>query len=165
MRKGEILGMKWSQVDFSRSYIKVERTKSGKTRFIPMNSIVESTLKDVADKKDHDQYVFWNSKTHKPIQDVKVGFKNACKRVGIKGLRFHDLRHNFANKLVENGVDIVTVSELLGHSDINLTVKRYSHPSPSHKKQAVESLIDNKEKKSAELLPEILPEAVREIVN
>jgi len=68
--------------------------------------------------------------------------------------------NNFATSLVENGVDIVTVSELLGHSDINLTAKRYSHPSPTHKRQAVEGLLAKKEQKSVEVCTEILTEGI-----
>lgn len=143
----------------------MERTKSGKTRFIPLNSVVESILLEMVKKKKHEQYVFWNSMTNKPIQDVKTGFRNACKRAKIERLRFHDLRHNFASSLVENGVDIVTVSELLGHSNINLTAKRYSHPSPLHKKHAVESLVGKNEEKSVELLPEMLTGEVSKIAN
>ncbi len=66
---------------------------------------------------------------------------------------------------MENGVDIVTVSELLGHSNINLTAKRYSHPSPLHKRNAVESLIGKKKEKSTELLSEILPDRFMDTVN
>ena len=78
---------------------------------------------------------------------MKKGFKKACRDAGIKNLRFHDLRHNFASDLVETGVDIVTVSELLGHSDVNITAKRYSHPTPAHKKNAVEGLLAKKKEK------------------
>ena len=99
------------------------------------------------------------------IAAIKKGFKKACQDSGIKNLRFHDLRHNFASTLVESGIDIVTVSELLGHSDINLTAKRYSHPSPHHKRQAVECLLGEKTKKSNEILPEILPSRYISVYN
>ncbi len=158
MRRGEILNLKWSQIDFANGYIKVDKTKSGKSRTIPMNSLVLSALKQQEQNKDHIEYLFWNSKSNKPIQDVRKAFKKSCEAAGITCLRFHDLRHNFASSLVESGVDIVTVSQLLGHSNINLTAKRYSHPSPLHKRQAVESLVAQKAKKSDEILTEILPE-------
>lgn len=164
MRKGEILSLKWSQVDFTRGFIKAEQSKSGKTRTIPMNSLVGSTLRELIQEAESKEYVFWNPKTNKHIMDVKKGFKKACEAAGIKNLRCHDLRHNFASSLVESGVDIVTVSQLLGHSDINLTAKRYSHPSPLHKRQAVEKLL-KKEEKSGELLPEILTEGFSRISN
>jgi len=101
------------------------------------------------------KYVFWNGSTRKPIQDVKTAFKNACRKAGIEGLRFHDLRHNFGTTLVESGVDIVTVSEILGHSTIKMTM-RYSYPTPAHKRKAVESMVKIEEREPAELLTEIL---------
>ncbi|MFC2142056.1 tyrosine-type recombinase/integrase [Acidobacteriota bacterium] len=162
MRRGEILCLQWSQIDFERGFIKVLKTKSGKSRFIPINSLVFITLKKLQEQKTHDVFVFWNERTRKPIQDIKKGYKKACQDAGIENLRFHDLRHNFASNLVENGVDIVTVSELLGHSDINLTAKRYSHPSPHHKKKAVEGLID---KNSSQVLPELLTEGHSLVTN
>ncbi|MFC2142619.1 tyrosine-type recombinase/integrase [Acidobacteriota bacterium] len=157
MRRGEILGLKWSQVDFDRGYIKVEKSKSGKARAIPMNSEVDSVMRALSSNKVHENFVFWNSKSKAPIQDIRKAFARSRKAAGIHGFRFHDLRHNFATSLVENGVDIVTVSELLGHSNINLTAKRYSHPSPSHKQLAVESLVKSRSQKADEILPELLP--------
>jgi Phage integrase family len=71
--------------------------------------------------------------------DVKTGFKAACRRAEIEGLRFHDLRHTFAIRLVEKGVDIETVRDLLGHSSIIVT-QRYTHSNDERKRAAVELL-------------------------
>ncbi len=70
---------------------------------------------------------------------LKRSFPTACKSAGIHGFRFHDLRHTAATRMIESGVSIVTVSKILGHSDITLTVKRYAHPEDSFK-DAVEKL-------------------------
>ena len=102
------------------------------------------------------EYVFWNSKSGKPVQDVKKSFKSACEDAGIENLRFHDLRHTFATRLVESSVDIVTVAELLGHSSLRMTM-RCSHPSPDHKRNAVENLV-REERRPFHLLTEVLPE-------
>ena len=75
----------------------------------------------------------------KPIGSIRKAFKNACSRAGIKNLRFHDLRHTFATRLVLSNVDLATVSKLLGHSSIQMTM-RYSHPTPEALKQAVSKL-------------------------
>ncbi len=75
----------------------------------------------------------------KPIGSIRKAFNNACDRVGIKNLRFHDLRHTFATRLVLSNVDLATVSKLLGHSTIQMTM-RYSHPTPEALKQAVSKL-------------------------
>jgi site-specific recombinase XerD len=76
---------------------------------------------------------------NKPIRDIRTAFKNACSRADIKNLRFHDLRHTFASRLVLSGVDLATVSKLLGHSSITMTM-RYTHPTPESLKNAVTSL-------------------------
>jgi len=160
-RRTELFSIKWDQIDFSTASIDVKRTKSGKPRTIPMNRLAENTLRELYRARKNDEYVFWNNKEGKPIQDLKKSFKTACRNGKIGKLRFHDLRHNFATSLDENGVDIVTVSELMGHSDINLTAKRYSHPSSEHKKRAVDSLLRQNScqetTKSQEVLPELLP--------
>ena len=64
-----------------------------------------------------------------PLKKIRNAFLLACNRAGIKNLRFHDLRHTFATRLVLAGVDLATVSKLLGHSSITMTM-RYSHPTP-----------------------------------
>jgi site-specific recombinase XerD len=82
----------------------------------------------------------------KSIRDLRTAFYNACKRAGIKNLRFHDVRHTFATRLVHSGIDLATVSKLLGHSTIHMTM-RYSHPNPEAFKSAVQSLHSLKSKK------------------
>jgi len=68
---------------------------------------------------------------------MKTGFKGACRRAGITDLRFHDLRHTFASRLVEKGVDIETLKELLGHHSITIT-QRYIHSNDERKRAAVD---------------------------
>lgn len=62
-----------------------------------------------------------------------------CEKAGIKGLRLHDLRHTAATKMIEAGVDLVTVSKILGHSSIQMTM-RYAHPTTENMKRAVDKL-------------------------
>jgi site-specific recombinase XerD len=164
MRRTEILSLKWTEIDFNQSVICVLRSKSGKPRTIPMNSFVFDTLMEYYNHRAHDEYVFWNAKKKKPIQDLKKSFKTACADAGIKKMRFHDLRHNFATTLVMNKVDIATIAELMGHSDINLTAQRYIHISSVHKKLAVESIIIKKEDLD-EVLPKVLPKEISKTSN
>ena len=70
---------------------------------------------------------------------VSIAFRRACKRSGIDNLRFHDLRHDFASNLVQAGIDIYTVKELLGHKDLKMTV-RYCHLAPENLRDAVKVL-------------------------
>jgi len=86
------------------------------------------------------EYVFL-SPEGKPCQrgdSLKRCFEGACRRAGIKGLRFHDLRHTAATRMVENRANIVAVRRVLGHADINTTM-RYVHPDDSLR-DAVEKL-------------------------
>lgn len=85
MRQGEILSLRWNQVDFVRGLILVQRTKSGRDRIIPMNSTVCNTLTAICQSTQGDQ-VF-------PINDVKRSFAYACVKATIADFRFHDLRH------------------------------------------------------------------------
>jgi len=73
------------------------------------------------------------------MADVKTAFKTACRRAKIRDLRFHDLRHTAATYMVTGGIDLVTVSEILGHADIKMTM-RYAHPTPENRRKAVNVL-------------------------
>lgn len=136
MRGGEILYLKWENVDFERGYIRVEETKNNEARKIPINKKLKEALESVKYEASGD-YVF--TREGKPIGSFKTAFKAAIKRAGVERFTFHNLRHTFASNLVMSGVDLATVQELLGHKSILMT-KRYSHPTPEHKKQAVEKL-------------------------
>jgi integrase len=136
MRKGEILNLKWNDVDFISHYIHIKESKSNIMRKIPMNSVVAAALKGI--KREND-FVFPSTKTKEPITDVFQSFKRACREASIKDLRFHDLRHTAATLMITGGIDLVTVSQILGHSDIKMTM-RYAHPTPENKRRAVDVL-------------------------
>ena len=136
MRKGEILYLRWNDVDFDKLFIFIKTSKSGVARKVPMNAMVVESLKKIKRESD---YVFCNPKTKERIKDVKTAFKAACRRAGINDLRFHDLRHTAATYMVTGGVDLVTVAEILGHADIKMTM-RYAHPTPENKRKAVNVL-------------------------
>ena len=92
----------------------------------------------------HSPYVFCDQEGD-PISPkrVSVAFGRACKRAGIENLRFHDLRYDFASHLVQAGVDILTVKELLGHKDLMMTT-RYCHLYPEKLRETV-LVLDRKE--------------------
>ncbi len=136
MRRGEILSLSWENVNLSKRCIHIEDSKSGKSRNVPMNSLVVETLSVIPQDSE---FVFFNPMTGKPIKDVKTTFKKTCEKAKIKELRFHDLRHTSATKMIEIGVDLVTVSKILGHSSIQMTM-RYAHPTPENMQRAVDKL-------------------------
>jgi excisionase family DNA binding protein len=139
MRRGEVLGLRWGQVDFKKSQIKVEKTKSGRIRLIPMGERLRDELLKLRAENPSAEFVFLYPPTKRPIQDVKKAFRSATCKAGTKGLRFHDLRHTYASRLVANGVDIITVRDLLGHHSVEVT-QRYTHSNEAQKRLAVETL-------------------------
>jgi len=137
MRKGEMLKLKWRDIDFQRNIIYLYETKNGEKREVPMNDTVKTALMKIS-KNEDSPYIFCNKKGL-PYTDVRKSFFTACSKSGIINFRFHDLRHTFASQAVMSGIDLNTVRELLGHKSLEMTL-RYSHLSPDHKKRAVDLL-------------------------
>ena len=143
MRLREILNLKWNQINFNARIIKVDNAKNGRIRFVDINTPLLRELQMLRSRDGQSPCVFSNPETGKPYLDVKKGFKAACRRAEISGLRFHDLRHTFASRLVEKGVHLITVKDLLGHSTVKMT-ERYAHSSRQSKRNAVELLAKRK---------------------
>ncbi|MEK7369650.1 MAG: tyrosine-type recombinase/integrase, partial [Planctomycetota bacterium] len=143
MRLREILNLPWECVDLEQGVVAIRgaNSKNGRERKVPMNEVLKEVFTELYKGKDNLKWVFFNQDTQKPVGWVKRSFTTACKRAGIEGLRFHDLRHTFATRLVLNGVYLVTVKELLGHVEIETTM-RYSHPTPLSKTLAVDTLLE-----------------------
>lgn len=138
MRRGEMLSLTWDKVDLTHGFILLDRTKNDDRREIPINQSLAAALNELTRRVDV-PYVFYNPNTGDRYHDIKKGFKTACKKAEIKDFRFHDLRHTFASHLVMSGVDLATVKDLLGHKNINMTL-RYAHLAPGHKAKAVKVL-------------------------
>ena len=137
MRLGEILGIKWRDIDIKRGIIHLYNTKNGEKREIPINEQVKTAFIRTR-KHPQSEYVFCKSDGSQ-LRDIRTSFFTALRKSGIKDFRFHDLRHSFASHLVMSGIDLNTVRELLGHKSLRMTI-RYSHLSPDHKKRAVDVL-------------------------
>jgi len=138
MRKGEILGLRWSQVDLQHGFILLDKTKNGERREIPVNDTLRTVFRSLRRRIDV-PHVFYDEKQLRNYQNVKRSFATALDRAKITDFHFHDLRHTFASQLVMAGVDLVAVKELLGHKDIKMTL-RYAHLAPAHKRKAVNVL-------------------------
>jgi integrase len=142
LRQGELLKLKWSDIDLDLKNLTVrgEGSKSGQTRHIPLN---EEALMELRRWKDQPgvkslTYVFADA-NGQPFRNMRTSWEGVLLEAGISDFRWHDLRHDFASKLVMAGVDLNTLRELLGHSDYKMTL-RYAHLAPKHKQDAVNRL-------------------------
>ena len=136
MRRGEIFNLKWSNIDFDYGFIELLETKSGKSRKIPLSKTMLELLNNTPRISE---FVFVNKDTGYPYTDIKHGFSTVLEKADIQNFRFHDLRHTVATRLVEKGIDLVVVKEILGHSKIETTM-RYAHAVPKRKLEAIEVL-------------------------
>ena len=133
-RKGELLGLSWDCVNFETAQIRLEQTKNGKRRFVPISAVAREALENRAAFRakfcPSSPWVFAHRNGVR-VQFLQNGFESACKRAGINDFRVHDLRHTCASWLVSAGVPLLEVKELLGHSSIEMT-ERYAHLSPDN---------------------------------
>ncbi len=144
-RRGELLDLCYEDIDLERGLIYFGRTKNRRLKTVPMNHAVREAV-DWLTRHRYGDYLFmwpWGDRVGKTT--VYDAFKKACRDAEIEKFRFHDLRHTAASYLVMNGVDLATVKELLGHREIEMTL-RYSHLAPAHKAKAVEKLGEALEK-------------------
>jgi integrase len=144
MRIGaEALTLKWSDVDLMRGFVTVQAaySKNGQTRNIPLNSRAKEAFRYLKSISRSD-YVF-QKPNGLPYKSMEKPFLKACEDAGLSGsgVSLHTLRHTFASSLVMAGVDLVTVQQYGGWSDLSL-VQRYSHLSASHKAKAIETIAE-----------------------
>lgn len=137
MRLGELCRVKWEHITFSIKDVYVPKSKSGKSRHIPMSDMLFDLLTERygSGKPDKD-FCFGSLYPNYVYQR----FVRACKRLGIKNMRFHDLRHTFASQLVMADVSIFQVSKWLGHSSVTTTEKYYAHLSQDSNREEINHL-------------------------
>ena len=142
--EGVEVGLTWDRVDFHNNllYLDSEHQKNGRVSSVPLNSIAIEALRSRAKFRSENcpdaRYVFCN-REGSGIKSMKRSFATACRNAGIEKIRIHDLRHTCASWLVQRGVPIVKVKELLRHSDIATTM-RYAHLAPCDSREAVSAL-------------------------
>lgn len=151
MRKNEALRLSWafpgyerkeyqdeaearSVVDLNRARILIpkELAKNHKPREVPLSSDLVEIFKGLRKTPDQRGPVF-------NVKEIKRSFQSACKKAELPKLRIHDLRHTAASRMIEAGINVVDVCEILGHSDLKITM-RYCHASVEKKRQAIEKL-------------------------
>lgn len=144
MRRGEILGLEWTRVDLGSNlvYLGSMHQKNGKIGSVPLNrESREALLSRARFNAIHcpdSRWVFAHEDGTR-LGSIRKSFDGACQRAGLKDFHPHDLRHTCAAWLVQAGVTIREVAELLRHSDIRVTM-RYAHLSPENVRAAVKVL-------------------------
>ncbi len=141
MRMGEILSLTWEGVDLFRKTVTVFRSKNGERRTIPVNQTVFDLLKGKARVRPLKTNLVFPSEALTPIEGghLRRAFRAALKAGEVADFRFHDLRHTFATRLVQAGIDLYKVQRLLGHKS-GLMTQRYAHHWPESLRDGVEIL-------------------------
>jgi len=150
LRFGEIIALNWEDIDFSNKLLTVRHSivrgimgspKSNKIRYVPMT---DSLLEMLWNKSKNEDYIFTlgNNKPMKQIYCLK-NMTRICKKLNIRKIGWHVLRHTFASRLANNGVSMKVIQELLGHSDITTTM-RYAHLSPITLRESIRTLDNRK---------------------
>ena len=133
MRLGEILKLKWRDIDLTNKKIYVRQTKTNEDRVVPINKY----LLIVFDSIPKDGENLFKDRLGNQLKSIKHPFKRALSEAEIESFRFHDIRHTFSSYLAMNGVDETTRAELLGHKKRSIT-SCYTHADWESKKKAVE---------------------------
>lgn len=131
MRQGEIMNLKWSDVDFQRGRIVLQETKNGERRVVPLTGIAFQILQELDKKRRIDTTLIFPSQDPKQPIDLRFPWERALKISKVADFRFHDLRHTAASYLAMNGASLAEIAEVLGHKTLSM-VKRYTHLGETH---------------------------------
>ncbi len=158
MRIGELCGLKWSDVNFANQTVSVQRTiqriydprakirtrivigepkTMSSRRTVPLSTTILPILHRLKSYQDNDYLLTGTSMFVEP-RTYREFFNTLLRKSNVEHISFHSLRHTFATRLIENGADYKTVSTILGHSSINMTLNLYVHPQLSHQRNAIE---------------------------
>jgi integrase len=137
MRRSELLGLRWLNVDLEYGRVMLSQTKNGEGRMVYLNETAKAAIRSLPfdTTTRSTSFVFRGLSG----EQVSMAFVRTCRTLGISDFRFHDLRHTAASWLRMNGADIHTVAQLLGHKDLRMAA-RYQHLSPAFLAEAVSKL-------------------------
>ena len=142
MRKGEMLHLEWSRVDFRQNLIYLDTQKNGQRGSVPLNQVARQALLNrarfQAEQCPAAPHVFCDRRGQR-LANVQRSFVSACAAAGIADFHIHDLRHTTAAWLVQAGVPLLDVANLLRHASIVMT-QRYAHLAPTSARNAVAKL-------------------------
>ena len=152
LRRGELLGLKWSDIDLDKGIIHVRRQvlrQNGKIIEIPLKTknsyrsiaIGVDVIKVLKRMEQKDKYVFPSPfGGSMSLDSVLHMLQRVLKQAGLERIRFHDLRHTFSVLALQNGVDVKTLSAMLGHYSAGFTLDTYAHVTTSMQKQAANAV-------------------------
>lgn len=154
MRLGEICGLRWEDIDFANQVIKVRRTiqrircENSGTKFLIDTPKTQKSIRDIPTPNfimgylrehrcsDLSAYVVTGTTQFTQPRTYQNRFKTYLRDCGLpEEFHFHTLRHTFASRAIELGFDPKTLSEILGHANVNITLNRYVHPSMELKRR------------------------------
>lgn len=162
LRIGEVCGLKWGDIDGTSGILKVQRTvlriqnygaEGGKTHVMIGRPKSDCSLRDIPlaagilrfveeFREAPGTYVLTGTEKNAEPRTYYFHYKEVLREAGLPEYNYHALRHTFATRCVENGFDIKSLSEILGHSDVSVTLTRYVHPSMTLKKRQMEALAE-----------------------
>lgn len=139
LRRGEVVRIRWKDVtpDFQQLHIRQENAKSRKSRFVDLNTLAQSVLREL-DSLKVNEYVFPGNLPGSHLTNPNKTFEAVKKKAGLGNLRIHDLRHSFASLSLAGGASLFEVQKMLGHAD-HKTTQKYAHISEVAIKTATEN--------------------------
>ena len=163
LRIGELCALKWKDIDFKNKTLEVNKTiqrikntdencdiktkiiidkpkSQTSERIIPMPDFIIKLLKPYAKKYNGNCYFLTGNYKYIEPRMYNYIFKQYLKDAEINDINFHALRHTFATRAIEKGIDIKSLSEILGHSTVNMTLEKYVHPSLEQKRKQINKL-------------------------
>lgn len=138
-RENEVLTLQWKDVHLEDGYIYLPNSKVG-VRAIPLNNKAKNILSSLQ-KQENNPYVFCGNIPGQHLKETKTTWRKVRELADISDVRLHDLRHSFASFALKKGVDLYTVSKLLGHKNIKTTT-RYAHLELDHLKKATNKVAE-----------------------
>lgn len=137
-RRGELLALRWRDVDFARRVLHVVRSKNGDPKVLPLVAAVVEELQRL--KGTADELVFPARLDPSHPMAIEDRWRQALRAASIRAFRFHDLRHSCASMLAANGATLLEIGDLLGHRSVSMT-KRYSHLAAGHRSALVDRVM------------------------
>ncbi len=164
VRIGELCALQWKDIDLENKLVHINKTlqrifvkniegknvsrinisspkSKSSIRTIPLSTAIYPILKRL-NPCDPEKYLLTNKDVYTEPRTYRDFFERFLKKLNIEHINFHSLRHTFATRLIENGADYKTVSELLGHSSVSITLNLYVHPQIEQKRRAIELIND-----------------------